>query len=175
MRPEVRQRIASRLFGRFRLLVLAHIFTNSEVRAYVLKLMDQWLSMTYNQIAVAVLVAVLGIVNTLTVSITDRRRELGVMQAVGGLRNQIRRTIWLEAISIGIIGLVLGMSLGAFNLYYSLGMIQRDMGGLDLDYIYPTGFMAMMIPIIIGAAFIAAVGPAESAVRGSLVEALEYE
>ena len=53
------------------------------------------------QIAVAVLVAILGIVNTLTVSITDRRRELGVLQAVGGLRGQIRRTIWLEALAIG--------------------------------------------------------------------------
>ena len=54
------------------------------------------------QIAVAVLVAVLGIVNALTVSITDRRRELGVLQAVGGLRRQIRHTIWMEAVAIGI-------------------------------------------------------------------------
>ena len=167
----VRQGIMSSLAGNYRLLVM----TNKEVRAYVLKLMDQWLAMTYNQIAVAILVAVLGIVNTLTVSITDRRRELGVMQAVGGLRNQIRRTIWLEALSIGTIGLVLGMSLGAINLYYSLGMIKRDLGGLDLDYIYPVGFMALMIPVILLAAFVAAIGPAESAVRGSLVEALEYE
>src|SRR5262245_63085450 len=140
-----------------------------------MKLLDQWFALTYNQIAVAVLVAVLGIVNTLTVSITDRRRELGVMQAVGGLRSQIRRTVWLEAISIGIIGLVLGMGLGAVNLYYNLGMIKRDLGGLDLDYLYPVGFMAMLIPTILAAALIAAIGPAEAAVRGSLVEALEYE
>jgi putative ABC transport system permease protein len=168
---EVRQRILDRVSGRYRLLVL----TNSEVRVYVLKLMNQWMSMTYNQIAVAVLVAVLGIVNTLTVSITDRRRELGVMQAVGGLRSQIRRTVWLEAITIGVIGLILGMGLGAVNLYYSLGMIKRDLGGLDLDYIYPAGVMAMMVPVILIAAFFASVGPAESAVRGSLVESLEYE
>ena len=51
------------------------------------------------QIAIAVLVAILGIVNTLTVSITDRRRELGVLQAVGALRGQIRRTIWIEALA----------------------------------------------------------------------------
>jgi putative ABC transport system permease protein len=167
----VRQRILDRISGHYRLLVLG----NSEVRAYVLRLMDQWFSMTYNQIAVAILVAVLGIVNSLTVSITDRRRELGVMQAVGGLRNQIRRTVWLEALSIGVIGLVLGSGLGAINLYYSLGMVKRDLGGLDLDYLYPVGFMAMMIPTILIAAFVASVGPAESAVRGSLVEALEYE
>jgi putative ABC transport system permease protein len=140
-----------------------------------MKLLDNWFAMTYNQIAVAILVAVLGIVNTLTVSITDRRRELGVMQAVGGLRNQIRHTIWIEALSIGVIGLILGAALGAINLYYVLGMLKRDLGGIDLDYIFPVGFMFLMIPTILVAAFIAAIGPAESAVHGTLVEALEYE
>ena len=97
------------------------------------------------------------------------------MQAVGGLRNQIRKTVWIEALSIGVIGLVLGISLGAINLYYSLGMVKRDLGGIDLDYIFPVSFVLFMIPTIIAAAFTAAIGPAESAVRGTLVEALEYE
>jgi putative ABC transport system permease protein len=149
--------------------------TNQEVRDWAFKLIDQWFGMTYNQIAVAVFVAVLGIVNTLTVSITDRRRELGVMQAVGGLRSQIRRTIWLEALGIGTVGFILGICLGAVNLYYTLGMVQRDLGGLDLDYIFPISFAAAMAPTILASAFLAAIGPAESAVRGNLVEALEYE
>src|SRR5207248_1091471 len=113
---EVRQRVVDALAGHQRLLVL----TNREVRDWIMKLLDQWFALTYNQIAVAILVAVLGIVNTLTVSITDRRRELGVMQAVGGLRSQIRHTVWIEALSIGVVGLVLGTGLGAINLYYSL-------------------------------------------------------
>jgi putative ABC transport system permease protein len=169
--PGVRQRIVDALAGHHRLLVL----TNREVREWIMKLLDQWFALTYNQIAVAILVAVLGIVNTLTVSITDRRRELGVMQAVGGLRNQIRRTIWIEALSIGTIGLVLGTGLGAINLYYSLGMVKRDLGGIDLDYIFPVALVLFMVPTILGAAFVAAIGPAESAVRGNLAEALEYE
>ena len=61
-------------------------------RTVIMRLTDQWFGITYVQIAVAVLVAVLGIVNTLTVSITDRRRELGVLQAVGGLRSQAVET-----------------------------------------------------------------------------------
>jgi putative ABC transport system permease protein len=167
----VRNGVLDAISGQRRLLVMM----NAEVREYVLQLTDQWLSMTYNQVAVAILVAVLGIVNTLTVSITDRRRELGVMQAVGGLRRQIRRTVWLEAVSIGVIGLVLGIGLGAVNLYYTLGMVKRDLGGLDLDYVFPISIILSMIPTILGAAFVAALGPAESAVRGALVEALEYE
>jgi ABC-type lipoprotein release transport system permease subunit len=83
--------------------------------------------------------------------------------------------VWLEALSIGTIGLILGVCLGAVNLYYTLGMVQRDLGGLNLDYIFPAPFVAGMIPTILAAAFFAAIGPAESAVRGNLVEALEYE
>jgi putative ABC transport system permease protein len=120
-------------------------------------------------------VAILGIVNTLTVSITDRRRELGVLRAVGGMQGQIRRTIWMEALSIGTLGLVLGSALGALNLYYILEIVHRDIAGMRLDYAFPTSTMAMLVPTILAAAFIAAIWPAESAVHGSLVEALEYE
>jgi putative ABC transport system permease protein len=167
----VRGRIQKMLQGKKSLVILS----NKEVRAYVLQLVEQWFSLSRTQIVVAVLVAILGIVNTLTVSITDRRRELGVLQAVGGLRMQVRRTIWLEALSIGAIGLILGTALGALNIYYTLGMVHRDLGGLDLDYVFPTSMALTMIPIILGSAWFAALGPAESAVRGSLVEALEYE
>jgi putative ABC transport system permease protein len=167
----VRQRIQQALQGKISLVILS----NAEVRAYVFQLVRQWFSFSRTQIVVAVLVAILGIINTLTVSITDRRRELGVLQAVGGLRKQVRRTIWLEALSIGAIGLILGIGLGALNIYYTLGMVHRDLGGLDLDYVFPWPMTLAMIPIIMGSAWIAAFGPAEAAVRGSLVEALEYE
>lgn len=121
------------------------------------------------------LVAVLGIVNTLTVSISDRRRELGVLRAVGGLRNQIRGTVWMEAAAIGIIGLVLGLATGAIMLYYELQAIQHDISGMPFAYRFPWTIVAMLVPVILLAALGAAVLPAENAVRGSLVEALEYE
>jgi putative ABC transport system permease protein len=168
---QVRQSILSTYGSRQRLFVL----TNEEVRGYITRLTDQWFGLTYVQIAVAVLVAVLGIVNALTVSITDRRRELGVLQAVGGLRRQVRHTIWMEAAAIGAIGLILGLTLGAIQLYYSVEIARRDLIGMDLGYAYPFQTALALAPVILGAAFLAALGPAESAVRGSLVEALEYE
>ncbi|MEP6960469.1 MAG: FtsX-like permease family protein, partial [Acidobacteriota bacterium] len=167
----VRQTILNTQGSRQRLFVL----TNKEVRAFAIRITDQWFGLTYVQIAVAVLVAILGIVNALTVSITDRRRELGVLQAVGGLRNQIRHTIWMEAVAIGIIGLALGLALGAIQLYYSVEVARRDLIGIGIGYAFPFQVVFVMAPVILGAAFIAALGPAESAVRGSLVEALEYE
>lgn len=168
---DVKRRILEKFSSQRRLFVL----TNREVRRYILRLTDQWLGITYVQIAVAVLVAVLGIVNTLTVSIADRRRELGVLQAVGGLRNQVRRTIWLEALAIGMIGLILGLAFGALQLYYSLRISAEDIAGLRLDYEYPYQISLVLLPVILAVAFISSIGPAESAVRGSLVEALEYE
>jgi putative ABC transport system permease protein len=151
------------------------VLLNREVRDYVMSVTNQWFGMTYIQVLVAVLVAVLGIVNTLTVSISDRRRELGVLRAVGGLRGQIRGTLWMEAGAIGLIGLVLGIGIGAINLYYELQMIRHDLAGLPLNYEFPIGMIAWLFPLILGAAWAAAVAPVEAAVRGSLVEALEYE
>ncbi len=168
---DVKRSILEKFGSQRRLFVL----TNRDVRQYVSRLTDQWFGITYVQIAVAVLVAVLGIVNTLTVSITDRRRELGVLQAVGGLRGQVRRTIWIEALTIGLVGLILGLAFGALQLYYSLRISAEDIAGLRLDYEYPYQISLVLLPVILAVAFLSAIGPAESAVRGSLVEALEYE
>ncbi len=169
--PDVKRAILERFSRERQVFVL----TNGELKDYILRITDQWFGLTSVQIAVAVLVAILGIVNTLTVSITDRRRELGVLQAVGGLHGQIRRTIWIEALSVAVLGLVLGFGLGAVNLYYILEMVHRDIAGMRLDYMFPVSTVMALAPIILAAAFVAALWPAESAVRGSLVEALEYE
>ena len=168
---KVRRTILEQLGTDRRLFVL----TNAEVRRYITDLTEQWLALSYSQIAVAVLVAVLGIMNTLTVSIMDRRRELGVLQAVGARRWQVRHTIWMEALSIGLVGLMLGLALGAINLHYVLDMAHRDITGMALPYRFPVRLSLMLFPIILSAAFVAALWPAESAVRGSLVQALEYE
>ncbi|OFW27854.1 MAG: hypothetical protein A3H97_23680 [Acidobacteria bacterium RIFCSPLOWO2_02_FULL_65_29] len=169
--PEVKRRILERYAGERQVFVL----TNTELKAYILRITDQWFALTSVQIAVAVLVAILGIVNTLTVSITDRRREIGVLKAVGALGGQIRRTIWMEALSVATLGLVLGFALGAVNLYYILQIVQHDIAGMRLDYIFPVSVTLALIPTMLASSFIAAIWPAESAVRGSLVEALEYE
>jgi putative ABC transport system permease protein len=167
----VRQQILKRYAGQRKVFVL----TNAELKSYIVRVLVQWFRLTSVQIAVAVLIAVLGIVNTLTVSIKDRSRELGVLRAVGALHGQVRRTIWLEALSIGACGLMLGAALGAVNLYYILQIVHRDVTGMRLAYQFPIMTVVTLVPIILGAAFIAALWPAESAVRGSLMEALEYE
>lgn len=168
---EVKSRIQQRWSGERQVFVLA----NRDMQSYILGVANQWFSLTYVQIAVAVLVAVLGIVNTLTVSITDRRRELGVLRAVGALARQVRRTIWLEAIGIAVLGLALGGVLGAVNQFFVLRIVRHDVVGWSFPYQFPFPTLAMLVPLMIAVAFVAAVGPARMAMRGSLVEALAYE
>jgi putative ABC transport system permease protein len=169
--PDARTRIIAHLGQQRHMFVLS----NREIRDYIGTIMNQWFGLTYLQVIVAMLVSILGIINTLTVSISDRRRELGVLRAVGGLRNQIRGTVWMEALAIGAIGLILGVVIGAINLYYELQVIQHDLTGIPLSYEFPLAIVAMLVPIILGTAFASAILPAETAVRSSLVEALEYE
>jgi putative ABC transport system permease protein len=168
---EARQAILRHFSGRGRMFVM----TSGEAKQYVLRVADQWFSLSYVQLAVAILVAILGIVNSLTVSVIDRRRELGVLQAVGGLRSQVRRAIWTEAALAGFLGLVLGLALGAVMLWFNLRMEALDSFGYRWDYIYPVGFALLLLPVILSAAFVAALGPAQSAVSGPLIAALEYE
>lgn len=170
--PEEGKRAVLERFGGERKLF---VMTNQQLRDYALKVTDQFFGLTYMQIFVAVLVAILGIVNSLTVSITDRRRELGVLQAVGGLRRQVRQAVWMEALSIGLVSVILGLALGAVMLFYYLGIIREEVAGIRLDYTYPVKIALILIPTMMAVAWSAAFGPAESAVRSSLVEALEYE
>ena len=168
---DVKRRILERYAGVRQVFVL----NNDELRTYILGLTNQWFGLTYVQVGVAVLVAMLGIVNTLTVSITDRRRELGVLRAVGGFTRQVRHTIWIEAVATGLIGIVLGCALGAINLFYLLQIVREDVAGFRLAYEFPTMLTLLVMPVILCSAFLASLWPAAAAVRGSLVEALEYE
>jgi ABC-type lipoprotein release transport system permease subunit len=76
---------------------------------------------------------------------------------------------------VAYLGLILGFALGAINLYFTLQIVHHDIAGMRLDYQFPVSVALGLVPTIFAAAFIAAIWPAESAVRGSLVEALEYE
>ena len=71
--------------------------------------------------------------------------------------------------------MILGLAYGTVQLYYSLRITGEDLAGLRLTYEYPFEIAALLLPVILGVALLSAIGPGESAVRGSLVEALEYE
>ncbi|WP_257162598.1 ABC transporter permease [Corynebacterium cystitidis] len=73
---------------------------------------DQMLTILYALLALAVIIAILGIVNTLTLSVIERRQEIGTLRAVGTQRGQIRTMVILESVQIAVFGAVAGMVVG---------------------------------------------------------------
>ncbi|MFE3193361.1 ABC transporter permease [Nocardia sp. NPDC059240] len=76
------------------------------------KQIDTLLAVLYALLALAVIIAILGIVNTLALSVVERRREIGMLRAVGMQRPQVRRSIYLESMLIAVYGAVVGVVLG---------------------------------------------------------------
>jgi putative ABC transport system permease protein len=163
----VRAQVVARLGANRRLFV----FSSADLRRHVLGLAGRWFEITYAQLAIALLVAILGIANALTVSIADRRRELGILRAVGGLRRQVRITVWMEAAAVAVVGFVLGLGFGMVNIFYALSIFS----GHVLEFRFPSLLAAALLPMLVAAALVAAIAPAEAAVRAPLVSALEYE
>ncbi|MBO0854194.1 MAG: FtsX-like permease family protein [Nocardia sp.] len=126
------------------------------------KQIDTMLAILYGLLALAVVIAILGIVNTLALSVVERRREIGMLRAVGTQRPQIRRTIYLESALIAIFGAVVGVMLG---LGLGVGFL-RTLSNLGLGTIaVPWG---QIVGMLIGSGVVgvlAALWPAVRAAR----------
>ena len=83
-----------------------------QFKSTITKQIDQMLITLYAMLGLALLIAVLGIINTLALSVVERKREIGMLRAIGMIRAQVRRSIYLESVLISIFGAVLGVLLG---------------------------------------------------------------
>ena len=120
---------------------------------------------------VAVIVAALGIVNTLTMSVVERVREIGVLRAIGMSRQQVMRMVVVEATVLGVVGVVLGAltGLGAGAVLLQLG------GGLGSPNGAPVAAIAVAAVLGLALPAIASISPARAAARVSIVEALHFD
>lgn len=130
---------------------------------------DTLLAVLYGLLALAVVIAILGIVNTLALSVVERRREIGMLRAVGMQRAQVRRTIYLESVLIAVFGALVGVVLG---VVFGWGFV-RTLADEGLDQIsVPWG---QVIAMLVGSAVIgvlAALWPASRAARTKPLEAI---
>jgi putative ABC transport system permease protein len=90
------------------------VLTNREIKTEILRLLDQVFAVMRTLEAVALMIAVLGVVNALFASVLDRVREIGVLRAVGMLRSQARTMILIEGALIGVSGSVGGLLVGSW-------------------------------------------------------------
>ncbi|MFJ7630718.1 ABC transporter permease [Streptomyces sp. NPDC097595] len=129
----------------------------------------QLLNVVYGLLALAIIVAVLGVVNTLALSVVERTREIGLMRAIGLSRRQMRRMIRLESVVIALFGALLGLGLGmGWGTSAQKLLALEGLGVLDIPW--PT-----IITVFVASAFVglfAALVPAFRAGRMNVLNAI---
>ncbi|MDC2999145.1 ABC transporter permease [Acidimicrobiaceae bacterium] len=130
------------------------------------------LNVIYGFLSISIFVALFGITNTLSLSVFERTREIGLMRAIGTYRKQIRRMIFIESSIISIFGAALGTSLGIF-FAWSLIQTLADEGFTVFAVSVPQTTLWIGISIVAGV--IAAILPAIRASRQNILEAISYE
>ena len=138
-------------------------------------MVGRFYGVAYVQEAVAGIVAALGVVTTLTISVLERRRELGLLRALGATRGQVLATILAEAFLMSVIAVVLGGLLGTALQWYVLRVLLFT----ETGFVYPVHFpwaiavtLAAAVPVL---GLLAALGPGLQAARQRIVEAIAYE
>jgi len=129
---------------------------------------DTLLSILFAMLGLSLIIALVGIVNTLALSIFERTRELGLLRAVGMTRWQIRRMITAEAVIIALVGALLGMLLG-LSLGYSSVRALRSEG---LEFAIPQGFVIVLVVVGIIAGLLSSILPARRAARLNVLDAI---
>ncbi|MCM3873874.1 MAG: ABC transporter permease [Pyrinomonadaceae bacterium] len=153
----------------------AFIYTNEELKAWSSRTTDQFFTLTYLEMLIAIFVATMGLVNMLVVSVSERQRELGILRALGGLRSQVRKIIILEAVAISVVGFATGVIAGLFNAYFLVRTAARLIAGFSLRFEFPLTVVLVTLPVVLLVAIAAAWWTAQRAMRLRVVEAIGYE
>jgi putative ABC transport system permease protein len=148
--------------------------SNAEVKKRTTDAVNQQFAFFNAIVAMAVLVGMLGIVNTLSMSVLERTREIGVLRAVGASRWRVRRTMADESLLISLAGTMAGMIAGLLvALVWILGMRQSTFPGLALRL--PIGMLVTIAVLGFVIGVVASIVPARRAARLDPLAALRYE
>jgi putative ABC transport system permease protein len=142
---------------------------------FVGSLTDQitsFLTLVNALLALSVVIAMIGIANTLSLSIHERTRELGLLRAVGMTRAQLRSAVRWEAVLISVLGTVVGLALG---LVVSWALV-TSLGSFGLTrFTVPVGQLAIVVLVAAVLGVLASIRPARRAARLDILEAIAVE
>jgi len=167
----VRQRVTERFGKSFDLYVLS----NAELRDEAMNLVGSAFKVTWAMEVVSVLLALLGIINTLLAAVLDRTREIGLLRAIGADRRHVLKLFAAEASFIGLTGGLMGVGVGAVVGYVLTKVVGVQATGWSFPFQFPWVTAAQMLFIAIVASTLAGLYPARRASRLDVVEALAYE
>jgi putative ABC transport system permease protein len=153
----------------------AFVYTNAEFKRWISSLVDQFFTLNYMQLIVAVLIAILGIVNTLLISVSERRREIGIVRAIGGLRSQIKKLVLLEAVAVALVGVFVGSIAGVLNTFFMSHTVSVVLAGYSVPFHFPWEFVLISVPVVTAVSLAAGWWPAQNAACMQVIEAIGYE
>jgi putative ABC transport system permease protein len=162
----------SPLWGVERSLV---VMKRDELRQRIADMIRRLFGIAYSQEIVVGLVAAMGVVMALLISVLQRRRELGLLRAVGATRGQILGTVVAEAMLMGVIGTVIGLAVGVPIEWYCVQVIMFEEAGFLFPVLIPWLEAGLIAGIALVVATIAGLGPAWHTSRLRIPEAIAYE
>jgi putative ABC transport system permease protein len=161
------------LLDRFGNRYALSVAVGDELRREIIMVFDDTFSITYVLMAIALLVAALGVATTLSLLVRERRRQLGLMFSVGATLGQVRTMIVLEALLMGIAGYVVGMGCGLVLSYFLIFVVNKQSFGWTFLFQIPPWTIGASFVLILLAAVSASVPPARGAARVNLAELLK--
>ncbi|UUU22664.1 ABC transporter permease [Streptomyces sp. DSM 40750] len=139
----------------------------------IAKMFTLMLNMLYGLLAMAVIVAVLGVINTLAMSVFERQQEIGMLRAIGLDRRGIKRMVRLESLVISLFGGVLGIGLGVFFGWAAGELLATKMPTYEL--VLPWARMGLFLLLAATVGILAALWPARRAAKLNMLAAIKSE
>ena len=151
------------------------IRSNTELKKQVLEVFDKTFAITYSLEIIAILVAVLGLFNTLVSLILERKREIGILRFIGAFTRQIKRMILIEAGILGLIGSAMGLVAGVVVSYILIFVINKQSFGWTIQVHFPYIFILLLVAFSWGVSVLAGLYPARLAQELNPKEAVRVE
>jgi putative ABC transport system permease protein len=149
------------------------VLSNAGIKAQVESQTNQIFSIFYAIMVVAVIVSLLGVVNTMLISVLERTREIGVLRAIGSTRWRIRRMVTDEGVLLTVAGAAMGLVVGLAIGYAYVRGVGSELSGV---YFRPPVVVILLVAVLsVIAGLIAAVLPARRAAAMNIIEAISYE
>ena len=148
------------------------VFDHDEYKSTMSTMIDQVLMILYALLALSIIIAIFGIVNTLALSVSERTKEIGLLRAIGTSRGQVRGMLGIEAAIISVFGTVMGLVVGV-----SAGVVIRAVyasKGLETLAVPWTQLLIFLVlSIVVG--LISSISPASRALRQPVLDAVASE
>lgn len=153
-------------------LYVYQIFDKDDLAGMIGQSIDMVLTMLYALLGLSIVIAALGIVNTLSLSVADRAREIGLLRAIGLSKRGVRGSIVIESIIISVLGAAIGIVVG---VPLAIGLTNYLADDADAIFAIPWGTLGiiLLLAIIVGA--LASILPARRAARLDVLEAIATE